>query len=203
MNPSSLVTHFSTDALPERDRTAIWREAFGRQIVKAEFDPNPDGRYCYAATFYSLPGLSLATSICEGFRAVRTPRLVAESNEDVILTVNTLGVAEASQLRRETQIGLYKDVLLSAAEIGAIQYTDRARSIVLRLPRQILASVKDLEAAFARRLPQTKISNCGMPPEPPCSPSWPCAPFPKRPTSMSMRANPRLPRSRSTVAARP
>jgi AraC-like DNA-binding protein len=156
MNPSSLVTHFSTDALPERDRTAIWREAFGRQIVKAEFDPNPDGRYCYAATFYSLPGLSLATSICEGFRAVRTPRLVAEGNEDVILTVNTLGVAEASQLRRETQIGLYEGVLLSAAEVGAIQYADRARSIVLRLPRQILASVKDLEAAFARRLPQTK-----------------------------------------------
>lgn len=156
MSASSLVTHFSTDALPERDRTAIWREAFGRQIVKAEFDPNPDARYYYAATFYSLPELSLATSTCEGFRAARTPRLIAEGNEDVILTVNTGGVAEASQLGRQTQIGLYEGVLLSAAEVGAIQYADRARSIVLRLPRQILVSVKDLEATFARRLPQTK-----------------------------------------------
>jgi len=156
MSASSLVTHFSTDALPERDRTAIWRETFGRQIVKAEFEPIPDARYHYAATFYSLPELSVATATLEGFRAARTSRLIADDNEDVILTVNTKGVAEASQLRRETQIGAYEGVLLSAAELGAIQYADRACCVILRLPRQSLASVKELEAAFARRLPETK-----------------------------------------------
>src|SRR5690349_12481016 len=141
MSASSLVMHFSTDALPERDRMAIWRETFGRQIVKAEFEPAEDARYHYASTFYSLPELSLATSTCEGFRAARTSRLVAEGNEDVILTINTSGVAQASQRGRETQVGAYEGVLLSAAELGAIQYADRACCIILRLPRQILASV--------------------------------------------------------------
>ena len=30
---------FSTDALPERDRLAIWREQFGRQVARYEFEP--------------------------------------------------------------------------------------------------------------------------------------------------------------------
>jgi AraC-like DNA-binding protein len=159
MNSSAIsdVMHFSTDALPERDRTAIWHDVFGRHIVEAQFEPIANARYFHEATLRSLPGLSLITSTCGGFRAERTRKIVAEGDDDLIFTVNTEGTAYASQLGRETPIAAYESVLLSSADIGAIAYPERARFVAFRIPRKTLAPVvSDIEAVLARRLPRSE-----------------------------------------------
>src|SRR5256885_17240153 len=104
MKVPSDVVHFSTDALPEKNRMAIWREVFGRHLVKLEFEPIPNERFSLTSTVHSLPGLSFATGIRTGFRAARTRQLIADGDDDLILTVNTEGTAYASQLGRETPI---------------------------------------------------------------------------------------------------
>jgi AraC-like DNA-binding protein len=149
--------HFSTDALPERDRTAIWHDVFGRHIVKAQFEPIANARHFHEATLRSLPGLSIITSTCGGFRAERTRKIIAEGDDDLILTVNTEGTAYASQLGRETTIMARESVLLSSADIGAIVYPDRARFVAFRIPRKTLTPVvSDIEAVLARRLPRSE-----------------------------------------------
>ena len=35
------IVRFSTDDLPEKDRTAIWREHFGPSVFKVEIEPPP------------------------------------------------------------------------------------------------------------------------------------------------------------------
>jgi AraC-like DNA-binding protein len=154
---TSDIMRFSTDALPERDRTAIWHDVFGRHIVKTQFEPIANAWYVHEATLRSLPGLSLITSTCAGFRAERTRKIVAEGDDDLIFTVNTEGVAYASQLGRETPIAAGEGVLLSSADIGAIGYPDRARFVAFRIPRKTLDPVvSDLEAGLARRLPRSE-----------------------------------------------
>lgn len=154
-NPDAF--HFSTDALPERDRIAVWREVFGRYVVNVQFEPVTDNRYFYAATLRNLPGISLAMSAGAGFRAERTRQMVAQGGDDVVLTINTEGLGHATQLDRETTITPFEGVLQSSAEPGGICYPDGARFLVFRLPRKTIGPiVGDLEARLARRLPQTE-----------------------------------------------
>jgi AraC-like DNA-binding protein len=156
-NAASDVMHFSTDALPKRDKMAIWQDIFGRHIVRAQFEPIENTGYFHAATLRSLPGLSLITSRCAGFRAERTRKFVAEGGDDLILTVNTLGTAHASQLGRETRFAAREGVLLSSADIGAVAYRDQAHFVAFRVPRQTLTAVSsDIEALLARRLPPSE-----------------------------------------------
>jgi AraC-like DNA-binding protein len=157
-NTSSDITHFSTDALPERDRMAIWREVFGRHIIKVQVEPIPNTQFIQTANMRRLPGISLVTSESAGVHAVRTRQLVAEGNDDLTLTINTAGVAHASQLGREAIIESNEGVFFSAAETGAIRYPTPSRFVVFRMPRNVVApAVGDLEARLARRLPQTEV----------------------------------------------
>jgi AraC-like DNA-binding protein len=154
METPSDVVHFSTDALPERDRMAIWREVFGRHLLKLEFEPIPDERFYVTSTLRSLSGLSLATGTRAGFSAARTRKLIADS-DDLVLTINTEGTAYASQFGRETPIAPYEGVFLSAADLGKITYPTHARYIAVSLPRKTIAPlVNDLDTVLARRLPQ-------------------------------------------------
>jgi AraC-like DNA-binding protein len=53
------VSRFSTDAFPERERVAAWREVFGRTVVSLDIEPlNPEGFHA-EATAWQLPGLGV------------------------------------------------------------------------------------------------------------------------------------------------
>jgi AraC-like DNA-binding protein len=156
-NPTSEVMHFSTDALPERDRVAVWRDVFGRHIVKAQFEEIPNVPFSHTATLRSLPGLSLILSTTEGFRAGRTRQTIADGDDDIILTVNVEGKAFASQLGREVSIAPYEGLFHSAADMCAIAYPGRARYVAFRIPRKTITPMaSDLSAILSRRMPQTE-----------------------------------------------
>jgi len=152
------VLHFSTEALPESERIPIWHEVFGRHLIRVEFTPFSASSYFFhAATLRNLSGLSLVSSTCAGFRADRSRALVADGSDDLILTVNTDGAAYASQFGREVTVEANEAVLLSAADIGAISYPVRSRFEAFRVPRRIIAPMlADVDAAVARRLPQSE-----------------------------------------------
>jgi hypothetical protein len=43
------IFRFSTDAFPERERVAAWREIFGRTVVNLDIEPlNPEGFHAEA-----------------------------------------------------------------------------------------------------------------------------------------------------------
>jgi AraC-like DNA-binding protein len=151
------LLRFSTDALPERDRLAIWSDVFGRHVVKAQFEPIGGHRYSQTATVRSLPGLSLVTATCSGFRATRTRQLIGDGNDDLILVINTTGISQYRQLGHETTAAPYEGILLSSADEGFGFYPRTTRHIVAGVPRQAIAAmVRDPESVVARPLPKTE-----------------------------------------------
>jgi hypothetical protein len=53
------IFRFSTEAFPEHERVAAWREIFGRTVVNLDIEPlNPDGFHA-DATICQLPGLGV------------------------------------------------------------------------------------------------------------------------------------------------
>jgi AraC-like DNA-binding protein len=153
------VMHFSTDALPERDRIAIWREVFGRHVIRLQVEPLAEGDFSQTALVRSLPGLSLMSTKSSGFRAERTRPLIVDGNDDFILTIITEGFVGASQLGRDATIRPFDGFLMSSSDAGAVHYPVQTKRISLALKRGAVASVvREPEAAIARRLPRETLA---------------------------------------------
>lgn len=152
------LLRFSTDALPERDRIAIWSEVFGRYVVKAQFETIGDGAFYQNATLRSLPELSLASGAGSGFRSSRTSELVADGNDNMNLAICIAGAAEFRQLRREALVGAREAVLLSYADESAMLSPVASQSLVISAPRKTIAEVVgDPEATLCRLLPRSEV----------------------------------------------
>ena len=152
------LMRFSTDALPERDRLAIWAEVFGRYIVKLQVDTIAGNAFSQNVTLRSLPGLSLASNSCSAFRASRTSELVADGNDNLNLVIKIAGTTEYRQLGREALVSPYEAVLLSHADRGAILSPGTSRSLVISAPRKTIAEVVgDPEAALCQLLPRSEV----------------------------------------------
>jgi AraC-like DNA-binding protein len=152
------LLRFSTDALPERDRLAIWREVFGRYVVKVEIEPLGTDGFSQSATLRNLPGLSLASMSSTSIRAARTPQLIADGNDSLNLAVNIAGTTEYRQLGRETVIGSYEAVLVSTADEGDVVSPGAKRGLSIIVPRQTIATmVRDPEDMICRPLPRAEV----------------------------------------------
>lgn len=149
--------HFSTDAYPERDRVAVWREVFGRHMVRTQYERLPERDFFHRATLRSLPGVSLMFGAGAGFRSERTRELIADGCDDLVFAVNTEGVAFAAQRGREAEIRPYEGILLDTGDRCSIAFPAPARFQAFRLPRGMLTSLlPDVGANVARRLPQSE-----------------------------------------------
>jgi AraC-like DNA-binding protein len=149
---------FSTDALPERDRIAIWTDLFGRYIVKAQLETIGGNGFSQNATLRSLPGLSLASMSCSSFRATRTSELIADGNDNLNLVINITGTAEYLQLGREALVSPRGAVLLSNADKGVALSPGTSRCLMISAPRKTIAQVVgDPEAAVCRPLPRAEV----------------------------------------------
>jgi AraC-like DNA-binding protein len=144
---------FSTDDLPARDRIAMWRELFGRRMLKAEFEAFSDARFFHTTTFRNLGGVTLGFSAAAGFRGTRTRQLLGDGSDELLLTINTEGVDYLSQFGREARAGPFDGVMMSCAEWAQFSVPKPVRFILVAVPRRpIAAMVKDPEAAAGRLL---------------------------------------------------
>src|SRR5260370_31799924 len=152
------LLRFSTDALPERDRIAIWAEVFGRYIVKAQVETVGGSAFSQNATLRSLPGLSLAAMSSSGFRASRTSELIADGNDNLSLVIIIAGTTEYRQLGREALVSRHEAVLLSNSDEGARLSPGASRSLMISAPRKTIAQVVgDPEATVCRPLPRAEV----------------------------------------------
>src|SRR5579884_1417671 len=53
---TSRLLHFSTDQLPETDRIGVWREVYGKLILRLDIEPLPDRSFEADVRLLSLPG---------------------------------------------------------------------------------------------------------------------------------------------------
>jgi AraC-like DNA-binding protein len=143
---------FSTDAFPERERVAAWREIFGRTVVNVDIQPlNPD-RFRAQATVCALPGLGILFA-CNGAQRATLPREMIK-HDDVSFMAAPTCQWTASQLGRNLELGPGDGVLMSNADVGSLTLASQCRFTTFCVPSAAIAPlVPDLGAAFARRIP--------------------------------------------------
>jgi AraC-like DNA-binding protein len=149
---------FSTDALPERNRRAIWHEVFGRYVVTAQLKPVGDEVFSQTATLRELPGLSLGAFSSTAYQATRPRNLVGDGNDNLILVINIAGQSQFRQIGREALVASHEGILIANAEHGSGIYPTASRHLTISVPRQtILPVVSDPEALACRPLPRSEV----------------------------------------------
>lgn len=149
------VLRLSTDAFPARDRAAMAQEIFGRQILNLELEQNPDDPLRADFTMYALPGVKIVTGSASGVISRRTPRLLADSNDDLFLSLNETNMFFASQRGHDVVMAPGDGVLMSCAEPASFRRT-HGRAIGLRVPRAMFAHVRPvIEDLAGLRIPAT------------------------------------------------
>jgi AraC-like DNA-binding protein len=145
---------FSTDALPERERLPYLREAFGRSIIGADLEPVQGRPLRFAASRHAFDGLLALPARTDGIVSRRTRPLLADGNDDFLLSINLSGICLASQVGRECRLDAGSAVLLSGADVGCTVRPRPTRFLTLLVPRRRLrAMAVNPEDALARPIP--------------------------------------------------
>ena len=105
VNTDFAPLRFSTRDLSERERIPMWREEFGRGVVRVDIEPLLDLPFRAEATLWSLPGLRTVACAGSAVRFQRTPAMAADGEDSVGLVVNFGRRATASQRGRDVVHG--------------------------------------------------------------------------------------------------
>jgi AraC-like DNA-binding protein len=153
--PDFATFRFSTKDWAERDRLTIFRERFGRMIVKLDPEPLTDDPFHCEASVRALPGLGIGSWTVANLRVGRPRELLLDGCDDLLMMIATSGIRIVSQRGREVPLHAGEALLMSSAETATVAYPSPSRLISLRLPRKVLAAslVSDPEDAFMRPLP--------------------------------------------------
>ena len=143
--------HFSTDNLPAEDRVAIWREEFGRNVLRLDIEPLPGLPFASNLKVYPLPGLTLVSAAMGGMREQRTRELVADGNDTIGLAVNLSGTFTASRRGDDITLEQGDAILASSAELGTFTRRSPGHAVGFCIPRAVLAAiVPKVEDMFGR-----------------------------------------------------
>jgi len=146
---------FSTDELPERDRLPIWREAFGRSIVKLDMEPVGDGPLRIEGHIQALPNLAIASFSSTPARVTRTRALASDSSDDLVLVISN-GDVMFHQGNKEVELGTGEALLWSnAVPGGCLHNVPIDRLLTLAIPRIALTqTLANPDGALMQRIPR-------------------------------------------------
>jgi AraC-like DNA-binding protein len=127
---------FCTDDLPEHERLPYWREVVGRSIARLDIQPLADGPFHGRVSWTRLPNCHLMHGGSSAAESRRTPALIADSNDDLVLAIVQQGKGLAEQCGRQALAAHGDAVLLSAGEVGRVR--GMPRYLKIRAPLQLL-----------------------------------------------------------------
>ena len=145
-----------SDDLPENERIQIWREHFGRAVLKVDIEPASDTPFRANLTARALPGLQFISTVFSPVRISRTREFAADGNDNFVLLVNQTGVSRVSTPAREVELHLDDAVLVRGSDIATYErQTGIGAAFSLQIPHSILAPlVIDVDDTAMRRIPQ-------------------------------------------------
>jgi AraC-like DNA-binding protein len=145
------ILQFSTDGIPEGDRTAFWREHYGHVMLRVDIEPAPDMLFEASSRCLSLPGLLLMEGSSSPVKISRGGQYLADGNDDVVLAINRSGSVVVNSNGREQSLGDGEAIVLSGGEAASFHRTSLGRSFALRVPRTMFEStVVSLDDALMR-----------------------------------------------------
>jgi AraC-like DNA-binding protein len=143
---------FSTDVFRDHERFPVFREVFGRQMMRLEFDAL-ERPFQAEFTLRGLPDLDFVTAAHSRLRLGRTPQLLTDGDDRLALQMSTSG-GIASQFGREATIESGDGILISSGDVGQFTCSRASRCLLLGLSRKKLSGMLgDFGAALMRPMP--------------------------------------------------
>jgi AraC-like DNA-binding protein len=156
---------FSTENIPRDQWLPMWHEVYGRSLTRRIFTL-PDSPFLRVHMTVKMLGrvrdhsntgggaCLMRLNMSEGGTTRRTPELLSDGNDDVILYIQETGRRIVSQLGREVTVGPGGGVLTSNADASTIILPEAPRLVGIGLPRKLMMTLAPgLEDAFVRPLP--------------------------------------------------
>jgi len=146
---------FTLENVPERERLPVFREVFGRTVLKYDLDPLPDMPFDVDLKFQALPGLMMMSGRMHGSRNRRTREtLAADPTDDIGMIVNVKGPHRITHGRQEIVLGDGEATLVSLGELCSFTHRPPGDILALRVPRKQLAPlVTGVDDCYMRRIP--------------------------------------------------
>jgi AraC-like DNA-binding protein len=146
--------HISTDRFPEKQRLALWREIYGRNITKVDIETIGDGPFHASVTFQRLPGMGIVSGSRSAAHYHVTRQHLARAGNEVGLTMMLSGASTMQQLGREVVQRPGSGVLISPEDPSTTSRYRAGDFATVILPRPVLAAlVPNLGDAFAHQIP--------------------------------------------------
>jgi AraC-like DNA-binding protein len=151
---SAAAYYLSTDQFPERDRTAYWREEFGRVVLRLDVNPLGEEPFYADSKLLALPGIGLFTGNCTRALYQTTPALIANNDDSVIVQTLLSNVGSTVHAGREATLTAGDGLLLSCTDPLHFSVPLGGLTSGVRLSRPMLqALAPGLNDAYNRVIP--------------------------------------------------
>ncbi len=141
---------FSTRDLPKRIRIPMWREEFGRRIVRADIEPASDVPFQAEATLQALEGLRVIALKGSAMRFTRSQANIVDGDDSIGLIVSSSSVCRLSQRGQEIEIRAGDAVAILHSEPVIVSYVEGLQ-LGLAVPREALVPrVTDVDSLVMR-----------------------------------------------------
>jgi AraC-like DNA-binding protein len=127
--------HFSTDALPERDRFPVFCEEIMRRYAALDIVPRGDGPFRGVIEMQRAGVIDVSSRFTTPMDYVRSQRFVGDGNDSLFVVLCRSGGAYQCQLGRDVKIDPGDAVLCDAGYAGGIYMTVDSWFSSVRVPR--------------------------------------------------------------------
>jgi AraC-like DNA-binding protein len=133
---------FSLRDVAEHERNDLYRDFFGRSVMRYEVEPSPSIPLDIDATVQILPGLLMATGTMHGSQNRRTRRTLADGLDDFAMAVNLGGRYVVRQGKDEIVLDHGEATMLSLGQPCEFIHSPPGGFLGMRFPRsQIMTRV--------------------------------------------------------------
>jgi AraC-like DNA-binding protein len=146
---------FSLENIPANERLPVFREVFGRAVLKYDLEPLPDIPFDIDLKFQALPGLMMMSGRAHGSRNRRTlETLAADPTDDIGMIVNLRGPHLVTHGGQELVLRDGEAALVSLGEVCSFTHRPPGDILALRVPRnQFAPLVNGVDDCYMRRIP--------------------------------------------------
>lgn len=144
-------TRFSLRDVPERERDELYRQFFGRTVMRYDVEPSRDVPFDIDVRLQMLPGLLMVTGKMHGSENQRTRERMADGLDDLAMAVNLGGRYVVRQRQREIVLDDGEATLFSMGEPCSLMHWPPGHFVALRFPRsQIMPRIANADDVCLR-----------------------------------------------------
>jgi AraC-like DNA-binding protein len=137
--PPSEPVRFSVRDTPERQRNELYRDFFGRSVMRYEVEPSRDIPFDLDVSMQMLPGLLMVSGKMHGSENRRTRECLADGLDELAIAVNLGGRYVVRQGEAEVVLGCGEATLFTLGRACHLVHQPPGHFLALRFPRSQMA----------------------------------------------------------------